>query len=203
MVCGSQNQMSYSDVIHWGTVPSGTSPSYHIEKLCHATLPNGVKSIVLYKSRWFEKGGGLLCFRSVNAQRSSSLLIFGTDIWVWQYINCAVSNSIQSLYGVQSSGWRLVCHGGDGVFGGKLALSSLQGWPSMLHHQLEHRFTVSCKGDSLCAGGLLLISGLLLIDWLLLIDQLLLKNGSLNIGMSPWGTSSSEHGVCWEFHGEA
>ena len=193
-------------------VPSGTSPSYHIEKLCHVTSPNGVESIVLYKSRWFAKGGGSIYFRSVDAQRSSSLLIFGTDIWVWQYINCAVSNLIWSLYGVQSSGWRLVCHGGDGVFRGKLAPSSLQGWPSMLHHQLEHRFTgnyaplingwrwmlvLSCKGDSLHAGGSLLISGSLLIDWSLL------KNGSSNISMSPWGTSSSEHGVCWEFHGEA
>ena len=198
MVCGSWNQTLYLDVIHWGMVPSGTSPSYHIEKLCHATSPNGVESIVLYKSRWFAKAGGLLCFRSVDAQRSSSLLIFGTNIWVWQYINCAVSNSIQSLYGVQSSG--------------KLVPSLLQGWPSMLHHQLEHRFTgnyaplingwrwmlvLSCKGDLLHAGGSLLISGSLLIDWLLL------KNGSSNISMSPWGTSSSEHGVCWEIRGEA
>ena len=38
-------------------IPSRTSSLlYCSEQLCHATLPNGVESIVLYKSTWLAKG---------------------------------------------------------------------------------------------------------------------------------------------------
>lgn len=142
MACGSRNQTSYSDVIHWGMVPSGTSsPLYRSEKLCQATSPNGVKSIVLYKSVWLANGGDSLCFKSVDAQRSSNILMFGADIWVRQYRNWAVSNSIRSLYGDQSSVCWSVCRGGGCAFRGKLSPSSLQGWPNIPHHQLEYWWT--------------------------------------------------------------
>ena len=88
IACGSRNQTSYSDVIHWGMVPSGTSlPLYRSEKLCHGMSPSGVESIVLYKSRWLAKGGGSLCFKSVDAQRLSKVSMSGADIWFRQYKN--------------------------------------------------------------------------------------------------------------------
>ena len=63
----------------------------------------------------------------IMSQRRVSM--FCVDIFAWQKINHAVSNSIWFWYGIQLFVSDSVCWGGEGVFGGKLSPCSSQGHP--------------------------------------------------------------------------